>query len=165
MAVFLKVNDATNQITGYQRSKSAIAPAVGARHVERTEVQMDEYFALRQQAADEQRNAYITEANGDLTLAPDTRPFINVTADKAEIDADGIDAVTLTVRLLNADGSPKTSFNGTVKAEIFGLFRVRFVFVSGVATKALRTTQSGIYVLQSTDDYRLKTDVMVEAFA
>lgn len=165
MVAFLKVEIATNLVLGTQRGGSIPPAPPGWRFVERTDAEMAEFHALEKQASNERRKAVITEIGGVVELAPDTRPFIDATVDKTEIDADGVDTAILTVRVLKPDGTPNTGFNGTVRAVIFGAFYVKFEFTAGVATKNLKTTQSGIYPMGSTNDYRLKSPLTISAYA
>ena len=163
MVSFLKVEVSTNKIVGTQRGPELIVAPVGRRHIERTDAEMDTYHALYNEMRVDGRSSALVEIAGIVSIEADTRPYVDVSVDKTEIDADGVDIVTLTVQILAPDGTPTTAFNGNFKALLFGEFWVRLNFTNGVAVKPLSTVRSGVYELKSTNDYKVKTSVVVEA--
>ena len=91
---------------------------------------------------------------------PDTRPFVDVTSDIAEIELPG--SANLTFQVLKPDGTNNTTFSGTRIASIFGRL-MKMTFVDGVAPKAFAPTESGHYDLASQADVKIKTPLRVTA--
>lgn len=165
-----KPADATKGvIVGTNETESAIAPSdalpiiYGA--LDRTK--LGQYRQLQTEQVQDGMDGFVLWNDGLLQKQPDNRPFVEVTSDKAEIDADGAEVAVITFRLLNADGTPDLS---TVTKKIrmdFGQERMRSFklgFVSGVATKNFKTAKSGEYQVYSNRTIKVKTRLTVEAF-
>jgi len=103
-----------------------------------------------------------------FVLAPDNRPFVDITSDLSEIEmaADGSVAVpaTLTIQVLKTDGSNNTTFSGTRTGRIFGRF-MKFSFTNGLATKVYiprTTSDQGVRRLESNAAIKIKTPAEIK---
>lgn len=161
MPAFLRIENGA--VVGY---------ASGARLTEKdglvpaTRELLVELRALEAQLSQSGRSALtarVQYADGVLSLPPDTRPYLRITSDKAEIEADGVDTATITFEVLRQSGSVNTGFSATHTFTMYGRI-LRLRFTAGVATKPFRTTQSGVYSLNSTDDYRLESPFSLLAY-
>jgi hypothetical protein len=162
MKRWLNVDTTTGKVLGWQGTGAEELPVApsGVRQVERTDGEMDSYFALTAQAASEKRSPEITESGGSLTLASDARIYLDVAVDNAEPAID-VDTVTFTIKKLNSDDTINTSFSGSTKFPFNDrLFKV--TFVAGVATYSMKFKNSGTRVIDSTSSFKIKTPLTVD---
>lgn len=90
--------------------------------------------------------------------SPDTRPFVRVSSDVAEIELPG--SATLTFQVLRVDGTDNTTFGGTRIAKIFERL-MKLTFVNGVATKVFTPVETDRYNLASQADVKLEDPLRI----
>jgi len=165
MAQFLIIKKATNEIVGYQSGGATIPPDTDERqHLEADDAMMALWRSTKT-AMKVAAQGGAPQWSGTTIIRPaDTRPYLRIESDKAEIAADGIDSTTVTVTVLNDDGTTKTGFDAdrlftTESGRVWKLS-----FTRGVATKVFRTKTSGTFDVVNTMDFRLEKPFMVTAF-
>jgi len=160
---WLIIDEESNKVVGWQRSYSNTIPSnVGKRVLECDSAKMEEYFTLEEEAILQNRFAVVIENDGELYLEDDNRPYFSVSADKLEALADNSDIITFTMTCLDSDDnvipineSMKFSFNNK-------LYKLNFV--DGVATYDSKFKESGRFTISTTQDYKVKDALTVEAY-
>lgn len=163
MAEWFTTDKATGQVLAWQRGGSE-PPADTAElaFVVTDSANIDKYEQLKRQAARDVRDAEITLVGGVPTLAPDTRPVFEITADKTDVLLG--DTVSLTCTAYQPNGTTvRTALNSTVIRD-WGDKRLKFDFVSGVATRTLVITEATRISFFSGRVYRLKTDLKIDVY-
>lgn len=156
MAYWFNLRD--TQIVGTGRGK---AVPIGATGVDETT--FTQYQALKKKAVSEGRTPVITYENDTLALAPDNRIILkfdistNDTVDgKDVIEADGVDAATITISVMQTDEvTVRKNVNATRLLPLFGGRLFKVTVVKGVGTVSFTTTETGVYSVQSNDEYKL----------
>jgi hypothetical protein len=97
--------------------------------------------------------------------AEDTKRWIRLTSNKTRAAADGVDSIVITINVMKADQSSiDTTYNGTivfnVQTDVNTL--IECVFVAGVCTKTLKTTNSRLYYIPTQNTKRVVDDTGTE---
>lgn len=175
MVSWFTVLKSTNQIIGNASAPNATEPPTETTSRYFPEIDATHMAALSDirvaLAGDGRETTVLWDDVAKEPIAPtDTRPYVDVTADKTEIDADGVDEAIITFTVLRPDGTPNTTFTATRRFKtppgILGdrQRNIRLSFTNGVATKSLKTTKSGDYTVKSNYLFKVKTPVTVSAY-
>ena len=167
MKQWFAINAVSDRVHGWHRSGKATelpADTTERRFVECTDTEIGEYGDLQREAADDGRNSTVLYPEGDvLQLPADTRPYLRIEASKLELDADGVDSVTVTFsRLTPGTTNIMTGFNATINMPL-GDRLLKLTFSSGVAVKTYKTTKSGIFEFKSVIEYKLEDPLTITA--
>jgi hypothetical protein len=164
MKQWLIINSADNKVTGWQRTHADEIPGTpsGCYTLDCDDAKMAEYFSLEAEARQQGRIPVILEDGGMLSLEEDNRPYFSVTANKLEAVADNVDFITFTMTALNSNGSVM-DFTGSLKFT-FNMKLYKLNFVNGVATYNGKFIQSGRFTIASSNDYKVKEPLTVEAY-
>jgi len=121
---------------------------------------MAAYYEQVKTAREERRDPLITESGGVTSLALDSRIYLEVTVDNPMPSVD-VETATFTIKKLNADNTVDAAFNESVNFPFNDrLFRV--TFSNGVATKGIVFKNSGTRTIDSTNNFRIKTPLIVD---
>lgn len=173
MKQWLIIDEATSLIVGWQRTELKLIdeenqifeamplPSSGIKFLERDEVKMKEYFDLSRLEIIDRRKNSIVENDGVLSQTVDERPYLEITADKLEVVADGLDLITFTVNTLDDQGKPSI-FNGTYNFP-FNEKIYKLDFIVGVATFEHVFDKSGKALIGSTPDFKVKDQIILTA--
>ncbi len=167
MKEWFRVRKSDDRVKGWHRSGKATSvpdDTAEIRHVECNATEIGTYESLQQQAIADGREGYVEyPESGSLQLPTDTRAWVRVETSKSEIDADGVDSMTLTfTKLISGTANTDTSFNQTVNVEFIERL-IKLEFTSGVATKTFKTSKSGTYTFASTPKYKLESPLTITA--
>jgi hypothetical protein len=165
---WLTVDKATGNIKGESSSSKATAPPPSDAdndYVEATDEQVEQYHALRREQRQQGRRRGPRWDGSTIALRPETRPRFKAEASSLELDADGVDAITITVSKMQGP-NVDTTFSGTERwrsGHFFGR-PVRLIFTNGVATWTFKTKEPGQHGARSGHEYRLIDPLTVEAW-
>jgi len=161
MKQWVNVDISNDRVLGYQNTGANELPPCpeNVRQVELTDEQMSAYHGMAHTARLE--NRHITEEDGELTLSPDERIYLDIIADKSEVLIK-TEEITFTIRKLNPeDDSIDESFNETVKFPFNQrLFRVNFN--GGVAQYTMTFEKSRRRIIDSTKNFKIKTPLIID---
>lgn len=163
MAQWLTVRKADNVIKGYTRSSKGTVPpdTLDRKYISVSDAQLESFFEAQKQSRQTRRSQEEITWDGNAAVLPtDSRVYLEIIPSKTELDADGIDTITLTINKLIANGNIDSTFTATRKLDIINR-RIRLSFVGGTATKILRTRSSEPIEIQSNSNVRLKNDVTI----
>jgi hypothetical protein len=163
MAEWLTVNKATGFVVAWQRGGSGVpADTETTAYVVTDDAGIEQFEQLKRQAARDVREPDITLVSGVPTLAPDTRLIFEIVSDKTDVLLG--DTVTLTCTAYQLNGtSVRTALNSTIIRD-WGDKRLRFDFVSGVATRSLAITEPKRLSFYSGRSYRLRASLSIDVY-
>lgn len=179
MSYFLGVNKDSAVMQTLQSSRSPEDTDVLSFHEVSSEVFQDYTNANRALNADGRSKDRPLFVEGSIQLPVDRRALFRVTAETLNeplidpngdgvetidwISSDGEDQAIITVEMLGPKGQVVTFFNGRRVVNFFN-GRLRLLeYVNGVATTYFKTTESGLYTLKNSPDYRLEGELGILA--
>jgi hypothetical protein len=150
--------NADNEIVGTQTT-ATLAPG----NIEVDASVLDAVRAARATISALRMDARPLWINNQVELPADTRDLYEITCDRdvdpaagaVVMEADGVDSITVTVKLMLDESTVDASVTETrlLPTDSGALWRMEFV--NGVATKVFRTTQSGRLDVEQSPAYRL----------
>lgn len=149
-----------NEITAYQTGGTSIPPdGGGKRYVSVSDDEVASWRSAQQTMTASGRSGcpLWDGVNRLVVIPPDLRPVYNIISDNVMMDVSDQTPTTLTV---SCTSDP--SYTGSVIFDM-GSRRIQVNLVNGTGVKQVYSSESGVWGIVSTNNYRLENPVQLEA--
>lgn len=156
----LVLREGTNEVIGYQSGGVAKPPdGNGKRYVEVTDAECAQWRAAAQVASSARHGKRTIWDDGSRTVGQpaDEREEFSIEVEGGIIDLSANSPITLNVTCVS-----DPSYTGPVVFDLDSR-RIQVSMVNGSGTKVLSAPKSGRWLMTSTSEYRLTSNIEIEA--